>query len=131
MKFSHLVSAGVVATCLAWPVLSQERLESPRSTVLVAQKAKTTKTADKQPSTRLPNGFGKLELSDLQKEKMREVMGHYNAQIDELEAKMTVLKEKRDADVQSLLTAPQKKKLAALESESKSNKKKSEKPSDD
>ncbi len=123
MKLFHLIFAAILGACLALPVVSQERAPA---TVVVAQKEKspkaTVKTTPKKPSTRLPNNFGKLELTDIQTARIKEVLGGYNAQIDQLEERIAALKERRDAEVQAMLTFPQKAKLAELEGETKTKK---------
>ncbi len=106
-----------------WPVLSDDRLQN-RPTIQIAQNDKSPKDV-KKPSTRLPNGFGKLELTEDQKERIKGILGSFNGRIDDLEAQINDLREKRDAEVEAVLTGPQKAKLAALETESK--KKKAEK----
>ena len=106
--------------------MSQDQDAKSGRVISVAQKEKSTKTEAKKPTApRLPNNYGKLDLAEDQKERIKFVLGKYNEQIDELEDRIKLLKEKRDKEVQAVLTAEQKSKLAALETETK--KKKSDK----
>lgn len=59
----------------------------------------------------LPQGWGKIGLTDDQKQKVYKVQAKYNEQIDKLEAQIKELKEKRDQERYEVLTAEQKKRL--------------------
>jgi Spy/CpxP family protein refolding chaperone len=59
----------------------------------------------------LPQGWGKIGLTDEQKQKVYKVQAKYNEQIDKLEAQIKELKEKRDTERYEVLTAEQKKRL--------------------
>src|SRR5438067_1753396 len=59
----------------------------------------------------LPQGWGKIGLTDEQKQKVYRIQAKYNEQIDKLEAQIKELKEKRDQDRYEILTADQKKRL--------------------
>lgn len=113
----------------ACAMLVQHEFGPAQSSFAWAQKEKPAKTELKKPSARLPNNFGKLDLTEMQKDLIRVTLVRYNAQIDVLEEQIRVLKEKRDAEVQKVLSAEQKKKLAALDDDPK--KKKSDKPAAD
>jgi Spy/CpxP family protein refolding chaperone len=59
----------------------------------------------------LPQGWGKIGLTDEQKQKVYKIHAKYNDQIDKLEAQIKELKEKRDHERYDVLTAEQKKRL--------------------
>lgn len=61
---------------------------------------------------RLPNHFGKLELTDEQRSKIYELQDKHEARIDKLEAELKALKASSLADYETVLTAEQKKQLA-------------------
>jgi len=62
----------------------------------------------------LPANWGKLGLSDEQKQSIYKVQGKYNEEIDKLEAKIKELKGSRDKEMRGVLTAEQKKRLEEL-----------------
>jgi len=59
----------------------------------------------------LPQGWGRIGLTDEQKQKVYKIHAKYNDQIDKLEAQIKELKEKRDQERYDVLTAEQKKRL--------------------
>jgi flagellar motility protein MotE (MotC chaperone) len=67
----------------------------------------------------LPANWGKLGLTDDQKQKVYRVQNKYNDEIDVLEAKIKELKDKMSKERFDILTAEQKKRLKEL-SEAKS-----------
>ncbi|MDB5388148.1 MAG: hypothetical protein JWM11_3794 [Planctomycetaceae bacterium] len=76
----------------------------------------TEKKADapKKATSRLPDYFNKLELSDDQKTKIHAVQATYGAQIADLKAKLKALDEKQDTEVEAVLTPDQLKSLTEL-----------------
>jgi Spy/CpxP family protein refolding chaperone len=62
----------------------------------------------------LPMNWGKIGLTDDQKQDIYKVQTKYNAEIDKLEAKIKELKGTRDKEMKAVLTADQKKKLDAI-----------------
>ncbi|QDV29347.1 hypothetical protein Spb1_12330 [Planctopirus ephydatiae] len=94
-----------------------------------AKKAMSPKTEagakpadDKEDSPRLPNNFGKLELSGEQKDRVYTIQKKYAAEIESLEKQLADLKAKRDAELQGVLTAAQKEKLKSIQSTPKTKK---------
>lgn len=94
------------------------------------KKADTAKTADKKVETkaaepakkaagRLPANFAKLDLSDDQKAKIYSVQATYNAQIEELKAKLKSLQEKEDAEIEAVLKPEQLKALTDIRAAAK------------
>lgn len=71
---------------------------------------KSTKTA-KEAKRRLPRHYGKLGLSDAQREKIYGVQEKYQTDIDKLEKQLADVKARQDADCRKVLTADQKKQL--------------------
>jgi Spy/CpxP family protein refolding chaperone len=62
----------------------------------------------------LPPNWGKLGLTDSQKQDVYTIQGKYNTEIDKLDAKIKELKAARDRDVKAVLTPEQKKRLEEI-----------------
>lgn len=62
----------------------------------------------------LPANWGKIGLSDDQKQDVYKIQAKYGGEIDKLEAKIRDLKATRDKEMKAVLTAEQKKKLEDL-----------------
>jgi Spy/CpxP family protein refolding chaperone len=59
----------------------------------------------------LPQNWGKIGLSDDQKQQIYKIQGKYSSDIDKLEAKIRELKGSRDKEMKAVLSTDQKKKL--------------------
>jgi Spy/CpxP family protein refolding chaperone len=59
----------------------------------------------------LPQNWGKIGLSDDQRQQIYKIQGKYNREIDNLEAQIKEIKGTRDKEMKAVLTADQKKKL--------------------
>src|SRR5438067_1241857 len=82
----------------------------------------TTATADKKPAApkgRVPNQFGKLGLTDEQKQKIYDIQARHGADIDKLEKQLADAKAKEMQEIVATLTEPQKKTLVVLEDAAK------------
>jgi Spy/CpxP family protein refolding chaperone len=62
----------------------------------------------------LPMNWGKLGLTDAQKQDVYTIQGKYNAEIDKLDAKIKELKSVRDKEMKGVLTPEQKKRLEEI-----------------
>lgn len=60
---------------------------------------------------KLPSHWGKIGLSDSQKQTIYQIQAKYDPEIDKLEAKIAELKSTRDKEMKAILTADQKKAL--------------------
>jgi capsule polysaccharide export protein KpsE/RkpR len=91
---------------------------------LLAQKveakaeAKAAAPAAKKVTRRLPNFYGEL-VDGTQKEKIYSIQDQYTPQIDALAAQVKALQQKRDAEIEAVLTAEQKVKLEKARAEAK------------
>ena len=74
-------------------------------------------TAESKPRGRLPIYYGKLGVSDDQRDKIYTIQAEYDAQLDELLAQLEELRAKRDRAVEGVLTAGQKQRLRELRAE--------------
>jgi Spy/CpxP family protein refolding chaperone len=77
---------------------------------------KEVKKDDPPPKAKgfLPPNWGKLGLTDSQKQNVYTIQGKYNTEIDKLDAKIKELKTARDKEVKSVLTPEQKKRLEEI-----------------
>jgi len=90
----------------------------------------------KKATNRLPSNYGKLGLTDAQRDKVYSINEKYDAQLDALEDQIKALRAKRTAETEGVLTAEQKKILKDLtddakDKDAKSKSKKSEKSDKD
>jgi Spy/CpxP family protein refolding chaperone len=83
---------------------------------IVAQDKKDGKKDDAGPKAKgfLPMNWGKIGLTDNQKQEIYTIQGKYNAEIDKLEAKIRELKGARDKEMKAVLTPEQKKRLEEI-----------------
>jgi Spy/CpxP family protein refolding chaperone len=63
---------------------------------------------------RLPNNYAKVGVTDAQRQRIYALQAKYSAQIDALTQQLEELRQKRDAEVEGVLTPDQKEKLKAL-----------------
>lgn len=111
MRRLGLVSAALVAVA----ILSVPQLFSQDKAKTTAEPAKTE--AKKEPKGRLPNNFGKLGLSDEQKDKVYAVQAKYAEEIARLQKQLAEVRAKVKVETEALLTADQKTKLAGIVAE--------------
>lgn len=67
----------------------------------------------------LPTHFGKLGMSDAQKEKVYSIQDSYEEQIEKLRKQIEQIEAKREAEIATLLTPGQKLRLKELREEAK------------
>jgi Spy/CpxP family protein refolding chaperone len=77
---------------------------------------------DAKPRGRLPANFGKLDLTSEQRTRIYEIQGQYDQQIDALVAQLEEARDRRDTEVEAVLTADQKDQLTKLRAESRQKK---------
>ena len=115
MKKRVLTSVFVLLTCFSIVGWSQDTAK-PTTKGAAAEK-KTEET--KKPVNRLPSNYGKLGLTDAQKDKVYAIQEMYDAQLDALEEQVKSLKAKRTSETVAVLSAEQKKILKDLTDEAK------------
>lgn len=102
-----------------------------------AAKPAATKPADKSESKgdakkgRLPTNYGKLGLTDPQKNKIYGIQASYDEQLNALEKQLEALKSKRDHEVEAVLTEDQRRILKNLVESQKDAKKAKQDSADD
>jgi Spy/CpxP family protein refolding chaperone len=79
----------------------------------------TDAAADDGESRRLPNFFGRLAVSDAQREDLLSIQDDYEVKIDELRDQIRALVRERDAAMEAKLTPGQKTRLAELREEAR------------
>ncbi len=79
-----------------------------------AAQSTETKPARKVPAGRVPPGYGKVNLSNKQKEEIYAVQEKYKEQIAELQKQIEDIRIARDAEIHAVLTAEQKADLAKV-----------------
>ena len=84
-----------------------------------AKETTAEKKEDKKPVNRLPNNYGKLNLTDAQKDKVYAIQEKYDVQLDALEEQIKSLKAKRTAETEAVLTPEQKKALKDITDDAK------------
>jgi len=115
------------------PTAKQARKQKHRVNKPVAPEgAKATTTSAEEPGqatkTHLPAGFGKVNLTPEQHQKVTAVMERYADEIKQLESQIHELKAKRNGELTALLNDKQKQALA--EAKTNSQKAKEEKKAD-
>ena len=105
------VAALSIAGSSLWSRAADTNPQQPGSAA-PAKKASAAKV-------RLPNRYAKIGLSDAQREKVYAVQSKYSAEIKEIQKKLASLRERRDQEIEELLTDEQKQLLAELEAQAK------------
>lgn len=89
------------------------------------------KAVEKKTTNRLPANYGKLGLTDAQRDKVYAINDKFESQLDALEDQLKALRAKRGTEVEAVLTAEQKKILKDVTEESKEKGTKSKAKADD
>ena len=86
---------------------SSTKVETPVPPDTSKKTTSTGRVAPPDPTHRVPPGFSKLGLTDQQKEEIYTVQAKYYPQIQDLDKKLTALRDKRDAETEKVLTPKQ------------------------
>ena len=113
-RFVSTIAAAGIALALG----SQLSVDSTIGQEKPAAKAAPA-TVAKKAAGRLPAQYGKLGLSDAQRQKIYGLQADYGKQIDELEKQINSLKQKENSEIEAVLTPDQKSKLDELLAEAK------------
>jgi len=92
---------------------------SPQTTISAQEKPAAAATETKKAGGRLPPYYGQVGLSTEQREKIYGVQATYASQIEALQKQIASLEEKRDGEINAVLTADQKKQLDSLRAAAK------------
>lgn len=114
----------VLFTGLAIAVSNGDSLLAQKKEESAAKETKAeTKPARKKARGRVPAHYGKLNLSQEQKDKIYTIRAEYKTQIDSLKKQLEALKEKEMQECETVLTADQKKDLTKFVAEAASKRK--------
>ena len=127
---SVLPVSGLVFVALLLPQAYSQDAKKPEAKTAAPKSEpvkpdSTSAKTDASPTTkkgRLPNNYGKLDLSDEQRDKIYGIQARHQGAIDKLEKQLEELKEKQATDLFGILTKPQQAKLNELSSSSKKKK---------
>ena len=124
MKTQHVLGVAMSLSLLliaGETVRSQNEQPKPQKAAKApAQGADSTKPAAAKPQGRLPQYYGQIGLADAQRNQIYAVQTKYRTQLEELEKRLEALREKRDKEIQSVLSAEQKLRLDELIANAKS-----------
>ena len=119
LRLIVVLFTGIALTvCTADSVPAQKKEASSAKT-----NAKETKTTRKKPKGRVPAHYGKLNLSQEQKDKIYTIQASYKAQIDSLKKQLAELNQKKKTECETVLTEEQKKSLAKFLADAASKRK--------
>lgn len=110
MHYRRIAGAVLVAFVACGLVWSQDA-PKPGAKPTAAQESPDKATG------RLPNNYGKIGLSDVQRQKIYALQAQYGNQIDALVRQVEELRQKRDKDIEGVLTPEQKAQLKGLTEE--------------
>lgn len=113
-----LSAAALLSVCLLW-----------QAAIIHAQE--NEKAASKERRGPLPFYFGKLGVSETQREKLYDIQDSYEARLEELRKEMKRLLAERDEKMEELLTPGQKLRLQELKAEAAKKDKGGQKPATD
>lgn len=103
-------AAGLGSLLLLGTTPAQETKQETKKGATASQ----AKGEDVKLRGQLPPNWGKLGLSEEQKQKIYQIQNKYNAEIARLEAQVKELRAKRDQEMRSVLTEEQKKRLEEI-----------------
>ncbi len=84
-------------------------------TILLLSSLSPRGRADEEPlKGRVPNHYGKLDLTDEQKQRIYKVQQRHDPEIAKLEKQLALLKAREMAELEQVLTAPQRAQLEKL-----------------
>ncbi|WP_254513751.1 hypothetical protein [Anatilimnocola floriformis] len=101
-----------VACAVAVPTLQAQKVDGK------AEAKTEAKAGEKKASRRLPNFYGDL-VDGTQKQKIYDIQDKYTPQIDALAEQIKTLQQKRDSEIEGVLTPEQKVKFDKAKAESK------------
>ena len=119
-QITKLSAGAMMLGLLAVPVIGQDAEKTDKRAPATKQKDASSEKDDSSSRAlsavrvRLPRYFGKLDLSESQREKVRAVQARYNEEILALQQQLTELRSKREKEAAKVLTKAQRTKLKDL-----------------
>ncbi len=121
LAFGFAFLAMLFVLSVSAPSLSAQTKSSKKSstkkTKAKKSSAKKTTTKKSEISGRLPYHYGKLKLSDEQREKIYKIQARYADKLEKLQKEMLALKKKIDSETQKVLTTTQRRNLSKFKSD--------------
>ena len=109
------LSCAALLALAVQPSRSGDEPAKPTSDRSLAQaESKPASPAAAKSGARLPNNYGQLGLTPEQRQRIYALQADYGKKIEELEAQLAALREKRDQECEAVLTAEQKQRLAEI-----------------
>jgi len=118
MKKTSLLALALLSAYILGGFVSNVTAQ-PGATLEAKPDAKTTDADEDDRHAPLPNYFGKIGVSDEQREKLYGVQDDYTAKIEPLQKQIKALLKERDAAMEDMLTAGQKLRLKELRQEAR------------
>lgn len=119
MRKSRIASGVMMLlVCFSMAGWSQDAAK-PATKAAPDKGAAAEKKEDKKPVNRLPANYGKLGLTDAQRDKVYAINDKFEPQLDALEEQLKALRAKRTSETEAVLTVEQKKILKDITDEAK------------
>ncbi|MEX2286482.1 MAG: hypothetical protein WD648_05280 [Planctomycetaceae bacterium] len=124
-KYTKLIAVAVTAVFLIAGIASLHSEDTKAGGKRKADKAASeSKDATKKKSgPRLPSNYGKLDLTTKQRDQIYAIQAKSADEIDALRKQLKALEDKRDQEIQTVLTDTQKAKLKELAADSETKRK--------
>ena len=124
----------LLVACLAVCPVLLSGVESTSARLSAQEKTQAEETPQektrKPPRGRVPNGFGKIGISEQQKEEIYTIQGRYKAQVEDLLAQLEELKSQEAEEIHNVLTDDQKLALKKYRDEAPAKRKTQARPSE-
>ena len=111
LKQHALKMLAIMSTVIALTICTADSTSAQQKEGETAKPAAKKTEGPKAPAkrkVRLPNHYGKLNLTDAQREKIYQIQKDYKAQIDSLKKQLAEIDAKKDAECEEVLSASQK-----------------------
>jgi Spy/CpxP family protein refolding chaperone len=123
LRSKTILSAAILVAGMALPSLisaqSKSNGEQPDSSQPGNQQPGEASDENSRPRGRLPNHFGKLGITDEQRERIYGIQADYDGRIDALLAQIEELVADRDNEIDTVLTDGQRARLRELRAEAR------------
>ena len=114
VRFTSLMCLTLAALFLGGQAPLARTVAQDRSQAAEGEEPKTEVKTPRKARGRVPTHYGRVGLSDAQKEKIYAVQSEFNDRIAELQKQIQDLEARRNTEVESVLTPGQKKQLEEL-----------------
>lgn len=112
-------AAALTSAAMLKPGIGQEPATKAPAAQQESASAPAEKTTRKKSRGRLPNYYGRIGLTDAQREKIYGIQSKYRVQIEELEKQIMALQTKENEEIVAVLSPVQQELLQKLQDEAK------------